>query len=115
MPPPPTRVTLLSGGLRLDAITFCAWLAQAQPGDRLEYHRGFLGPDSGPSISALPEPERRRIAALGTTALRAFEGGLVHLVQARLGPDCFAYLAIARPSPKATAISLSALLLDVAA
>jgi len=26
----------------LSEIEFCAWVAQAVPGDRLEYHRGFL-------------------------------------------------------------------------
>jgi hypothetical protein len=27
-------------------IEFCAWIGQAAPGDRLEYHRGFLGIDA---------------------------------------------------------------------
>jgi hypothetical protein len=77
-------------------IGFCAWVAQAAPGEALEYHRGFLGIDTGPVISTLPEPGRLRLAALASAAHRAFEAGLVHLVQLRLGPDCFAYLAIAR-------------------
>ena len=80
----------------LDAITFHAWVAQAVSGEALEYHRGFLGIDTGPVISTLPEPERLRLSALASAAHRAFEAGLVHLVQLRLGPDHFAYLAIAR-------------------
>ncbi|MFN3464829.1 MAG: outer membrane beta-barrel protein, partial [Terricaulis sp.] len=57
-------------------IEFCAWVGQAMPGDRLEYHRGFLGIDSAPAISTLPEADRRRLAALADAAFRAFEAGL---------------------------------------
>lgn len=91
-------------------IAFCAWVAQAGPGDRLEYHRGFLGIDTGSVISTLPEDERRRLGALAGAAHRAFEAGLVHLVQRRLGPDRFAYFAIARARPLRTPESLARLL-----
>ena len=93
-------------------VEFCAWIGQAVPGDRLEYHRGFLGIDTTAVISTLPEPERRQLADLGQAALGAFEKGLVHLVQERVGPDRFAYIAVARPRPKSAAPSLSALLLE---
>lgn len=96
---------------RLNDTSFCAWVAQAVSGDRLEYHRGFLGIDTQAPISTLPEPDRRQLVALASVAHRAFVAGLVHLVQARLGPDQFAYIAVARPKPKAAAVSLSALLL----
>ena len=96
----------------LTDIEFCAWIGQAVPGDRLEYHRGFLGIDTTAVISTLPEPERRQLADLGQAALGAFEKGLVHLVQERVGPDRFAYIAVARPRPKAANTSLSALLLE---
>ena len=48
-------------------------------------------------------PARRRRATAGESAaaaLRAAEQGLVHLVQARIGPDQFAYIAIARAKPR---------------
>jgi len=45
----------------LSDIEFCAWIGQAMPGDRLEYHRGFLGIDAMAVISTLPEPERRQL------------------------------------------------------
>ena len=96
----------------LSDVAFCAWVGQAEPGDRLEYHRGFLGLDVLRGVSTLPEAERRRLADLGRAALGACERGLVHLVQVRLGPDRFAYLAVARPGPGAAAASLSALLLE---
>jgi hypothetical protein len=46
----------------------------------------------------------------------AAEQRLVHLLQERLGPDLFAYIAIARPKPKPNAeVSLAALLVDAEA
>jgi hypothetical protein len=95
----------------LSEIEFCAWVAQAAPGDRLEYHRGFLVLDIFPMFSGLPDPERAELAKVGSRAFWAAEQGLVHLVQERMGPDRFAYIAVARPKPKAAAVSLSALLL----
>ena len=94
----------------LTDIEFCAWIGQAMPGDRLEYHRGFLGIDATAVISTLPEPERRRLGALASAAHRAFEAALVHLVQVRVGPDRFAYLAIARTKPRHAPIPLSQLI-----
>lgn len=94
----------------LTDIEFCAWIGQAVPGDRLEYHRGFLGVDSTAVISTLPETDRRRLGALASAAHRAFDAALVHLVQVRLGPDRFAYLAIARTKPRHAPISFSQLI-----
>lgn len=74
---------------KLTDVELYAWIAQAEAGARIEYHRGFLGIDVTPVISTLPEPERRQLADLGQAALGAFEKGLVHLVQERVGPDRF--------------------------
>ena len=98
----------------ISEIEFCGWVGHAVPGDRLEYHRGFLVLDAFPVISKLADPDRKRLALLGTRAFWAAEAGLVHLVQERIGPDHFAYIAIARPKHKAAAASLSALLLEEA-
>ena len=95
----------------LTEIEFCAWVAQAVPGDRLEYHRGFLVLDIFPMFARLPDQQRAELARLGSRAFWAAEQGLVHLVQERTGPDQFAYIAVARSKPKAAAVSLSALLL----
>jgi hypothetical protein len=95
----------------LTEIEFCAWVAKAVPGDRLEYHRGFLVLDVFPMFARLPDQQRAELARLGSRAFWAAEAGLVHLVQERTGPDQFAYIAVARPKPKAAAVSLSALLL----
>lgn len=92
----------------LTEIQFCAWIAQALPGDRLEYHRGFLVLDAFPGFSQLVEEERKELALLGQRAFSTQAQGLVHLVQERLGPDRFSYLAIARSrAPQGTATTLS--------
>ena len=93
-------------------IEFCAWVAQALPGDRLEYHRGFLVLDTFPLFSRLDDKARDALRKLADRSFHAAEQGLVHLVQERVGPDCFAYIAVARPKPKSAIISLSALLLE---
>ena len=86
----------------LSEIEFCAWVAQAVSGDRLEYHRGFLAGDIVPSVSSLAANERTELSLLATRAAWVEAQGLVHLVQQRLGPDLFAYLAIARPKTSRT-------------
>ena len=95
----------------LTEIEFAAWVAQAVPGDRLEYHRGFLVLDTFALFTKLDDRGRTELAKLAVRAFWAAEQGLVHLVQERVGPDQFAYIAVARPKPKAAADSLSELLL----
>jgi hypothetical protein len=98
-------------------IDLMAWVGVAEPGARLEYHRGFLVIETTAAISKLSEAELGGLRATADAAYRLSELGLVHLVQQRIGTDQFAYIAIARPKPKSktTAASLSALLLDEAA
>ena len=96
--------------LRLSEIELCAWLGQAAPQDTLEYHRGFLVLDSNAQISRLPKRQREELARVASRAWWASEKGLVHLVQRRLGPDDFSYIAIARPRPDSTPLSLFTLI-----
>ncbi|GAB5501167.1 MAG: hypothetical protein PsegKO_34780 [Pseudohongiellaceae bacterium] len=99
-------------------MSFCAWLAQAVPGEQLEYHRGFLLLDRDRSYSHLTPPERTALNNLADRAMWAAEQGYVHLLQRRcdLGggfkPDCFVYLAIARPITPPPGGSLSQLLTE---
>lgn len=81
-------------------IDFCAWIAQAMAGERLVYHRGFLAFDAMALLSDLPSGRQRALRDVAAAAMRAAELDLVHLVQARLGPGQFAYIAVARPKPK---------------
>jgi hypothetical protein len=83
---------------------FWSWLARAEPGAVLEYHRGLLIFDRSPA-SDLSEDERRTVAKIADAALGAAEEGLVNLVQCRNGPLDFSYLAVkATPAirPKCT-------------
>ena len=96
---------------KLTDIELYAWIAQAEAGQAQVYHRGFLVVDADKAISTLPEDQRLALRSLADAAFRAAAQGLVHLFQERLGPNQFAYIAFARPKPKAAAVSLSALLL----
>lgn len=107
-----TPFTTVRSSRPLSEIEFCAWVAQAVPGDRLEYHRGFLVLDIFALFSRLDDRARKELAALAGRAFRAAEQGLVHLVQERLATDHFAYIAVARPRPGADSFSLSNLLLE---
>lgn len=80
----------------LGEMDFLGWLGQAQPGDMLEYHRGFLALDTIRDGSRLPERERAELSRVAHRAWWASETNLVHLVQRRWAKDNYSYLAIAR-------------------
>ena len=77
-------------------IGVLAWLNQAEPGDAIEYHRGFLALDRSHQSSALSEGDRQALCRLASLAMRLAGQSLVHLVQRRIRPDCFSYIASAR-------------------
>lgn len=89
--------TAAAQSVRVTAETFSAWLGQAAAGDRLEYHQGFLAIDIDPTAGAeLPPDQQRILREVARCGQEAFKRGLVHLVQHRVGPLRFAYLAVAR-------------------
>ena len=100
---------------RISEMNFCVWLGQADTGDVLAYHRGFLALDTSSCSLMRAETDRKELVRLARRAWWAAQRGLVHLVQRRNGPDDFTYLAIARPKPKQASVSFSSLLLDEAA
>lgn len=79
-----------------DDIGLLAWLNQAEPGDALEYHRGFLALDRSVQKAALSKDDRQALCRLASLAMRLSDQGLIDLVQRRIRPDCFSYIAIAR-------------------
>ena len=97
--PPTTAIRQLA---LISEIQFCAWVAQAIPGDRLDYHRGYLAVDADKVTSDLDPNARAELACLRDRAFWSETAGLVHLVQQRLGQDRFVYLAIARPKTTRT-------------
>ncbi len=96
-------------------IGFCAWLGQAAPGDSLEYHRGFLVVDLAPFGGPMCTEARLELTRTSARAYDLAERDFLHLVQRRLGPDSFSYLAIARPLPAGKAPDFSTLMTEEAA
>lgn len=94
----------------LTAVTFCAWLSQAGPGETLVYHRGLLAHDRAPLPGRPITPTIARVDQLAECAWCAAQAGLVHLIQRRLGREGFAYTAIARPRRGAACLPLDTLL-----
>jgi hypothetical protein len=80
---------------------FRAWLAKARAGDRVTYFIGFLAAGTGPNGALLPAADRHEVFHEAQIAWAAAERGLVHLLQRRLGQNCFEYLAVARPQAAA--------------
>jgi len=76
-------------GTPMGEMEFLGWLGQAEPGEVLVYHRGFLAVDrhwaEGGALDRLAD----RVAW-------AAERGLADLLQHRHGPEDLSYLAIAR-------------------
>ena len=93
----------------------CAWVSQAEPGEAIEYHRGFLCIDRS-GIDRFGAPVET--PALNQIAQRAYalsEAGFVHLVQRRIETESFSYLTIARPQPEGAVPTAAILLSEEAA
>ena len=82
---------------RISESDFCAWLGRAVAGEIFVYHRGFLARDTNYAVSELPTVARVELAHVARSTMWAAEEGLVHLLQRRIGPEEFNYLAVARP------------------
>ncbi|MFN4016727.1 MAG: hypothetical protein ACK4JB_15410 [Reyranella sp.] len=94
----------------LDEVQFCAWVAQGEAGDTLAYHQGFLAVDLGPLSRTMPEAQRTVLNRMRTRAFSLAQRGFLHLVQHRLAPDQFLYVAIVRPRASAAPVSLATLM-----
>ena len=98
-PNTPTRRALLHQSARtaITEIELCAWLAQAAPGDAIEYHRGFLAMDRCRVGGRLQEQDATELSRVAARAWLAGEQGHAHLVQHRNGCNDFSYMIVARP------------------
>ncbi|WP_412049475.1 hypothetical protein ACK6D9_17415 [Hoeflea sp. Naph1] len=81
----------------LSEEAFSLWLAVAEPGSIIQYHVGFLSLDVAETNINLSIAAHRKLMAIANLAWCASEARIVHLVQRRLGPDHFEYLAVMRP------------------
>jgi hypothetical protein len=75
---------------------FRRWLANARPGDRCTYYEGFIAPGLDADGRPLAEAERKKVLQLAQLAWSAAAGGMVHLLQRRLGENRYVYIATAR-------------------
>ena len=96
--------------LQIQEIDFLGWLGQAQQGDSLEYHRGFLALDTLRDGSRFAENERLELSRVARRAWWASEQNLIHLAQRRWGKDDYSYLAIARPRTASTPLTIQQLM-----
>ena len=96
----------------LTEAALCAWIGQAYPGEQLVYHCGFLAIDTAPDSRALTPAARQELRRVANRAYQLFEQGLVHLVQRRVGPAKYSYIAVARsrPVPRTASGALRAVL-----
>lgn len=78
----------------------CDRLADAMPGEIIPYYIGMLAADRAPTSLTLTEAQRIELNALADRMMQLAEVGRVHLVQQRIGPEQFAYLAIIRCQPR---------------
>ena len=90
--PPTPELPPRSLAIRADA--FDKWLDQAEPGKRIEYHRGALAIDREPRISTLAERHRQELVRIADRAMALAGEGQVLLLQERRGTDDFSYVAV---------------------
>ena len=93
---PSARLNRTQVGLPLSVAAIRTWLLRAEPGERLQYHRGLLALDRVKGTSCLREAERRRLAAVADHASALAGQGKLHLLQERHGYADYSYWAIAR-------------------
>jgi hypothetical protein len=81
-----------AGCEHLTATEFQEWMAAAQPGERIAYARGLLAASIHAAFLA-EHPHAQKLSALQEATWRACAKRHVYLVQRRLKPGAFEYLA----------------------
>ena len=87
----------------------CGWIEKANPGDSLEYYRGFVARDLDPEVGLSSPDLRRQLKQVARRALWAQSHDLIFLVQRRHADSVFGYWAIARPKPRRTSVPLASI------
>lgn len=93
----------------------CAWVSQAEPGEAIEYHRGFLCIDRCGADRFGAPIDAATLNRIASRALALAEAGFVHLIQRRIEAETFSYLAIARPQLEGAVQTAAVLLSEEAA
>ena len=95
---------------RQSEIHLLAWLGQAEFGEVLEYHQGFLALDRSLRGDTMKDADQRALCLVATRAMRLADQGLVHLLQRRICRDRFSYLAIAHPRTPTNPLAIQTLM-----
>lgn len=93
MPANPVTIVRPSAALSIFEKDFCIWVGHAEPGTKLEYHRGFLSSDRVRGMSAFGEKARRELGAIADRAQRLAAEGRLILTQERHGDGDYSYYA----------------------
>jgi hypothetical protein len=72
------------------------WLREAEPGQAIQYFRGFLAMSRSECGAMISAPQRQELAKVADWLWRAAMHDRIHLVQYRHGPGDWSYIAIAR-------------------
>lgn len=80
----------------IDEATLASLVAQASAGTKITYYAGHLSHDRQPATQVLDLTACRALGAVANRAMRFADAGWAHLVQRRLGPDCWAYILVVR-------------------
>jgi hypothetical protein len=91
-----------AGTDHITVTEFQEWLAAAQPGDRITYAKGLLAASIHDAWLA-EHPDAQKLSALQEATWRAGAKSHVYLVQRRLNPGAFEYLAERTPHGKQVA------------
>ena len=83
---------MTAGTEHIEAREFQEWLAAAQPGERCIYAKGTLAASIHTAWQA-EHPDAQKLSALQEATWKAGAKGHVYLVQRRLKPGAFEYLA----------------------
>ncbi len=73
---------------------FQAWFRKAEPGARIEYHRGVLNIDRQRISSPFSEGHRRDLEAVADRIYHLARQGRLFLIQERHGENDFSYIAV---------------------
>lgn len=93
MPNNPVTIVRPPAALSIFEREFCNWVGDAEPGSKVEYHRGHLASDRVRGMSTFAEKARRELGAIADRAQSLAAEGRLILTQVRHGDGDYSYYA----------------------
>ncbi|SDB20273.1 hypothetical protein [Bauldia litoralis] len=97
--PMPSHLPRPHPQLLVTELDLTVWLASADRGETLEYHRGVLAIDRLALGSRLPKEDARELDRVAKAAMSAVGACRAYLMQRRHGDGDYSYLIVARSRP----------------